>query len=265
MIGGIYTNYQNELKRQIELEKQIIDIKKELECLPDGKLICSKNGKYFKWFHSDGVVATYIPKSNRKYAELLAIKTYLSLKLEDLEKEKQALQKYAKQSPGEGKAQKLLEPSSGFKELLKPYFTPISEELILWANEPYERNQRHPEQLSLTAVSGNRVRSKSELLIDTSLYHHKIPFRYENQLKINNQIFYPDFTIRHPQNGKTYYWEHFGMMDDPSYARNAFSKMQFYSENGIIPDINLITTYETREHPLGMDLIEKIISHYFLE
>ena len=55
------------------------------------------------------------------------------------------------------------------------------------------------------------------------------------------------------------------MMDDPVYVKNAFAKMQFYAENGIIPDVNFITTYETKEHPLSMDVIEKLVSHYFLE
>ena len=265
MTGGIYTNYESKLNKQKELAQKIHSIKNELQHLPSGKLICSKNGKYFKWFHSDGTNITYIPKSERKYAESLALKTYLTLQLEDFQREQKALQTYAKRSPGGGKAQELISTSTEFRDLLKSYFTPISEELMLWAKEPYERNQRYPEQLTLVGVSGNHVRSKSELLIDTSLYHHKIPFRYENQLKINHQIFYPDFTIRHPQNGKTYYWEHFGMMDDPVYVKNAFAKMQFYAENGIIPDVNFITTYETKEHPLSMDVIEKLVSHYFLE
>ena len=76
--------------------------------------------------------------------------------------------------------------------------------------------------------------------------------------------FYPDFTIRHPKTGEIIYWEHFGLMDDPSYYQKTFSKLQLYASYGIIPSINLITTYETQEHPLSADIVEKIVKHYFL-
>ena len=40
--------------------------------------------------------------------------------------------------------------------------------------------------------------------------------------------------------------------------------MKIYCENGIIPSINLITTYETNDHPLNIDYIESIIKMYYL-
>lgn len=42
------------------------------------------------------------------------------------------------------------------------------------------------------------------------------------------------------------------------------SKIQKYASCGIVPGIHLITTYETKEHPLSTEIIEKIIKHYFL-
>jgi len=54
-------------------------------------------------------------------------------------------------------------------------------------------------------------------------------------------------------------------MDDPLYASKVFSKMQLYTSNGIVPSIHLITTFETQEHPLNPDLIQKIIQNYFLD
>lgn len=83
-------------------------------------------------------------------------------------------------------------------------------------------------------------------------------------LQLGDSIVYPDFTIKHIATGDIYYWEHFGMMDNTKYAQNACSKLQLYTSNGIIPTIHLITTYETKEHPLSSEDIEKIIEHYFL-
>ena len=96
------------------------------------------------------------------------------------------------------------------------------------------------------------------------LYKNNIPFRYEDKLLLDGIEVYPDFTVRHPVTGKITYWEHFGLMDDDVYRKNACSKIQLYCDNGIIPSVNLITTYETKQHPLDIDHVEAIIKEYFL-
>ena len=131
-------------------------------------------------------------------------------------------------------------------------------------NSPYQRNMKYPEQLNHKTSSGNRVRSKSEAMIDMFLHTNRIPFRYECALELGEITIYPDFTIRHPETGEVYYWEHFGLMDDPDYRKKAISKIQLYTAHGIIPSINLITTFETKEHPLNSELIQSIISYHFL-
>ncbi len=107
------------------------------------------------------------------------------------------------------------------------------------------------------------VRSKSEALIHMYLFKNRIPFRYECELHLGNQIVYPDFTIRHPKTGKLYYWEHFGLMDDRNYAKKTCKKLYDYSTHGIIPMIQLITTYETKENPLTVETVEEVLAHYF--
>lgn len=129
---------------------------------------------------------------------------------------------------------------------------------------PYETNPTHPEQLICKSISGNNVRSKSEAMIDMYLYLNKIPCRYEAALELGDTVIYPDFTICHPQTMEIFYWEHFGLMDNPSYSKNAYSKLQLYTSHGIIPSIQLITTYETKDNPLDIELVEKFITHYFL-
>ena len=97
------------------------------------------------------------------------------------------------------------------------------------------------------------------------LFVNKIPFRYECELQLGEIFIYPDFTIRHPKTGEIYYWEHFGRMDDSKYNKNVPSKLQLYISNGIIPSIQLITTYETIENPLSSEKVESLIREYFLE
>ncbi len=196
-------------------------------------------------------------------AKQLARKKYLTYKLEDLEQEKRALEFYLKHRSPTGKADKLLTEPSEYQNLLSTQFTPASTELSNWMKSPYEHNSSHLEHLIYKSTSGNMVRSKSEMMIDMLLHQYQIPYRYECALSLGNALLYPDFTIRHPATGAYYYWEHFGLMEQPSYASNAFSKLKLYAENGILPGIHLITTYETLEHPLSMEMVEKIIEYYF--
>lgn len=256
--GGIITIHERILSEQKRIDKQIDSIKSQLKKLPPGKLICSHSGKYSKWFQSNGHIKTYIPKGNRELAEKLAIKKYLSLQLEDLENEKCATQFYLRHSFLHGKAAQLLTKESEYKNLLSSYFSPLSEELSNWANEPYEHNPLYPEQLIHNSASGCVVRSKSESMIDMALYVRKIPFRYECILTLGETVFYPDFTIRHPKTGEVYYWEHFGLMDNLNYSQKVYNKLQHYAVYGIIPSIQLITTYETKERPLTIEKILKI-------
>ena len=118
--------------------------------------------------------------------------------------------------------------------------------------------------LAYKTSSGIMVRSKSETIIDMFLHTNRIPFRYECALHLDNIILHPDFTIRHPQTGEIYYWEHFGIMDDPSYAEKALKKLSTYEQNGIFPGEQLIITFETRKNPLNQKHILNLIEHYFL-
>ena len=252
-----------EVHRELENEIQILEHK--LKEYPDGKLVCTSTGKYHQWFQSDGHKKTYIPKKNRTLAQQLAEKKYISSLLSDLNSEKRAIEFYLRHHREDvGKVKKVLIEMPEYQELLAPNFIPKSQELREWVNEPYDKNIKNPENLIYKGAFGNMLRSKSEVIIDTFLHMYKIPFRYECQLNIGGKIIYPDFTIRHPKSGKIYYWEHFGLMDDIHYARSANAKMELYIGNGIIPSIHLITTYETKEHPLSSEMVNKIIQYYFL-
>ena len=212
-----------------QLEEQILSINSQLKELPKGNFFCTRNGKHYKWYQSDGHNQTYIPKKEHKLAEQLAVKKYLSLLLEDLIHEKKAIDFYLRHHNSEvGKAEQLLRNEPEYQRLLSAYFKLMSEELI-----------------------------------DMLLYTNKVPFRYECALQLGETIIYPDFTIRHPVSGEVYYWEHFGKMDNPDYCKNVSSKLQLYTSHGIIPSIQLITTYETKRNPLSAETIEKIIREYF--
>ena len=257
--------YQKMLAEQQKLSAKIQSIQNELEQLPEGSLITTRNGPYHKWYHLLDRSMVYIPKSRRSFAKQLARKKYLSLQLKNISNQKKAVDAYLKhRRPTFADADNFLITHEAFYNLLSDSYRPLSQELARWAAASYEKNTNHSEHLTHKTISGNLVRSKSEALIDTILHANKIPFRYECALILGDTKIFPDFTLRHPITGDIYYWEHFGMMDDPSYIKKAYSKLHLYTSNGIIPTIHLITTYETKDHPLTPDKIEKIIQEYFM-
>ena len=178
----------------------------------------------------------YIPKKQKHLAEQLALKKYLTLQLKNLQQEKVAIEFYLRHHDKDAEQKEIsFLTSPAYNELLSPFYQPITQELVEWSNSPYEKNDNYPEALRHKAVSGGYVRSKSEQMIDMVLYKNKIPFRYECALRFGETVFYPDFTIRHP-----------------------------YTSHGIIPTIQLITTYETKDYPLSIETVEEIVKHYFL-
>lgn len=91
-------------------------------------------------------------------------------------------------------------------------------------------------------LSGDMVISKSEVIIANILYQSGIPFEYEKLLIApDNTWMLPDFT--NEWQGKTYYWEHLGMLDLSDYAEDWQKKLALYEE--YFPG-QLITTEEAR-------------------
>ncbi len=255
-------NYLQNEKNKIQ--KQMNTINQQIANLPEGNLLCIRNGKYTKWMLSNGSSPIHIPKSNREYAQKLALRKYLSCQVEELTHKLKIIEKCIS-SYG-----KIIVKSSSFlenpyyHELISSYFSSYPGELNSWINADYEKNPSHPENLIHHCLDGTLVRSKSEVIIANALYTNKIPYRYECALYFDNLAIFPDFTICHPRTMAIVYWEHFGMMDNNSYADNAYNKLKIYGNKGIIPSINLITTFETKTSPINSEKINKLIHEHFL-
>ena len=256
------TLYERIVKENKRLKNKIEAIQKQLKSMPEGEIQCVRDGEFQRWYLKKSGKKIYISKKKRELAEKLAVKKYLSALLKSLKQEKTAIEFYLRHYKT-NQAEQFLEPTSPYYKLLLPFFNSTNEDFQKWMMDNYERNMKYPEQLIYKASSGNYVRSKSEMMIDMFLHMNKIPFRYECALQLGEIVMYPDFTIKHPVTGEIYYWEHFGMLDDPNYCRNTCLKLQTYTSNGIIPTVHLIMTFETKEHPLSLDMIEGIIEYYF--
>lgn len=84
---------------------------------------------------------------------------------------------------------------------------------------------------------GERVRSKSEILIANTLNDNNIPYRYECPVEVDiGKKLYPDYVVHNM-------W-----------------KFNEYKKAGLVLGINLFVTYETSAMPLGTGEIERLIS-----
>jgi len=108
------------------------------------------------------------------------------------------------------------------------------------------------------------VRSKSEVIIANMLNENGVPYEYEKELEINGIKKLPDFTINDAESGKTWYWEHCGMINNTAYQKYWEEKKAFYESNGIKEDKNLIVTYDDENGGIDSVKINKIIQEHFI-
>ena len=114
---------------------------------------------------------------------------------------------------------------------------------------------------------GDLVRSKSELVIADKLYARGVNYVYEKMLVLpDGRSRYPDFTISDDLTGTTYYWEHLGLLGDPSYRARWEHKKKEYQTAAILPyqddGGSGGTLIETQDDPgggLDANLIAQII------
>jgi len=251
-------------KNRDDLVSQIKTLQKKINALPSGNLICARSGPYTKWYLSNGHRPTYLSKKKRPRAEALALKKYYLFQKDELEKELKLVDSYLRRHDKiHVISAKMLEETSRYNELLKPNFLE-REDLPSWFNTTYSPSENHSENLIHKTFAGHKVRSKSEVIIANALFTNRVFYRYEFPFNDHSTIIYPDFTICHPQTKETFYWEHFGMMDNVEYRDRAYNKLKIYGNNDIIPSINLITTFETRTRPVDSEEIQRIIQTYFL-
>lgn len=246
-----------------DLQNTIKKLNKILTSLPDGELSIGHQNGSTKWFCYKNHQQLYIKKKDVSLAKKLAIKKYLSLKIESLEaKLKEATFQNKHSMAAEEKIAKLLNDSA-YLELLSDYLSSTTLDNQHWMNADYPKNTNHPENLVHQTIGGLLVRSKSESMIAVALSENNIPYRYENLLELNGITLAPDFTILHPVSGRIYYWEHFGLLDNDFYCNNLIQKIRSYADANIILGENLIITYETQASPLNFHTINNIIKQYF--
>lgn len=126
------------------------------------------------------------------------------------------------------------------------------------------------ERLMHVTSKGDAVRSKSEVIIADKLSRFGLAYQYEQPLQLAGTTKYPDFTIEDDDAGVTYYWEHCGMLMDPTYAERWEKKKAWYRAQGILPHTEgggkkgtLIVTEDDERGGFNSAAIDKLIKQVF--
>lgn len=112
----------------------------------------------------------------------------------------------------------------------------------------------YPEKLIHRTTTGELVRSKSEVIVANVLTELGLDYKYEEPLEIAPHNFrLPDFTIYYK--GKTFYWEHLGMLNVESYRKEWEQKEKWYNDNKLVKQ--LITSQDGSDGSIDSLTIQK--------
>ena len=253
-------------ERKLFLENIISNKKEEISKAPKGIVNVARAGQRVQFYYkndSKDKKRKYLRKSEISFVKAICQREYDEKVLELAEKEAARL----RQLLALHEAGICEDIYAKIKEERKRYISPIAisdeEYVSQWLDTEYSSKGIAEDYPEYYTDNGERVRSKSEILIANALKKHGIPYRYEAPLNVKGfGIIYPDFTVLNVRTRKEYFWEHLGKMDDPAYAEGALQRIELYEKNSIFPGDKLILSHETLMRPLNTSNVEKMIALY---
>ena len=268
-------------KRLAELQNLLFTKKKSYEKAPQGRIRISQNGghpEYYLVTERGSLRGKYLPHSQKTLARQLAQKDYDARLIKLLQKEISTLQNYMKQTSN-GRAIPELYDSlcPARRSLITPAILTNEQYAARWQDVSWTGRPFASDAPYICTARGERVRSKSEVIIADTLFRYNIPYRYEFPITLKRSnsddirrdlgrsiTLYPDFLCLNTRTRTEFYWEHFGLMDSTEYSNNAAGKLRLYTENGILAGRNLIITMETQTEPPSIKALEKLIEEFLL-
>lgn len=248
----------------------IIEKRKSLANAPVGRLRVAMHGKQWHCYHvspssdSNGV---YIPKEKIKFIKRLAQKDYDGALLKELERQLSLIEKFM-QEYAKCDALKVFERlHKNRRQFVLPVQFSDEQYAVRWLALPYKGKSFREGEPEFLTSRGERVRSKSEMIIADILAKNNIPYKYEHPLQMKAAggkliPVYPDFTCVNLRTRQEFLWEHLGRMDDSDYSMKTVMKLRTYSKNDFIPGKNLILTMECDGIPLDRKEVETLVKTF---
>lgn len=254
--------------KKAAIERNIEMLARRIKRAPAGSLCVSKKWNHYQYYQKESSAhthGTYIPRKDHATAVRLAQKGYDLKLLEALEAQLKAIDQFLKHYEPDAPRkvyEKLSEPR---KQLVSKGFLTDEEYVRQWLSVPYDKFGFAEDDPEYYTAKGERVRSKSEILIADALYRHNIPYRYEYPVYHDGVLIaVPDFNCLNVRLRQEHYWEHLGKMGDQNYADRNVTKFEKYVLADDFDMTKLILTFETEKHPLNTKVIEEIIRTYLL-
>lgn len=250
------------------LEKIIRETSARLKDAPNGTLRLSKSHKQLQYYQctKEKKSGFYINKSNIDMARQLAQKTYDEKVLKLAQKRLLQIHKITKDYKENEIEEIFLKERVERQKLIEPVELTWKQKVKEWKAKEYKGKGFRDDAPMILTERGERVRSKTEKIMADYFFRNGIEYKYECPLYLNGHgTIYPDFTFLSPKTGEEIYWEHNGMVDDPTYSRNMVKKIHAYENNGIFSGERLILTFETEQTVLNTSKIEQLTKRYLMD
>ena len=256
------------LARKEFLEELLKRVERKLASAPEGTLRIARKKQHADFYHrlsTSDKCGIYIRRNDNDLAAKLAQKGYDLQLVYAIQNELAAIEAYLAAEPEVLPENVFGQLSSERQAMVIPVLETDEMFVERWLSEPFEGLGFPDEEALFVTDRGERVRSKSELIIANQLAKEGIPYKYECPLYLNGMgTVHPDFTVLNIRLRRIFYWEHKGRMGDPDYVERALRKERAYIRNGIFPGEQLIITSETSECPLDIREVKALIQHHLL-
>ncbi len=255
-------------ERIIELTGLLKIKEKDLCKAPEGTIrIVSRDGllQYYQRINPSDTRGVYLKREQDDIATALVQKDYDTKLASEIKKEIKALKVFLRDYHPE----RISDIYKTLHNFRKPLVCPVmlldEDYIARWMSVEYPKKSFEENAPDFFTAKGERVRSKSEIMIADALNRHNIPYRYEYPIHLAGAgVVHPDFLCLNVRERKEVLWEHNGMMSDTDYSENAIKRIGKYTLAGFHPGKNLILTFESSSCPLSSRIIDSNINCYLL-
>lgn len=146
-----------------------------------------------------------------------------------------------------------LQPKAIRRIILTADYDSVVMDKNFFDNLKNDANPNHRENKTCF-YNGTYYRSAAEAEIARFYDEQQIPFKYEPEIWLKGLIFpvYPDFVIYIKELDLCKIHEHFGMRNSSSYNRSTATKYINYTNAGLLPQVDVIFTYNPENMPFDI-------------
>jgi hypothetical protein len=242
----------------------ISQIEKKIKTFPEGGLSIKRiSNKVYFYLNGTAEGERLLKADEKQLIADLVQKRYLKKVLKASKKEADALRRFEKNYPSLAAEDIYDQLSKDMKKYAKRIGLADEQYVRKWENKSYTPKPFKDGYPVYLTMKGERVRSKSEVIIADRLYANGIPYKYECPLIIGSEVIRPDFSILRVSDRKVVYLEHCGKADDPEYQEEMVPRINKYILAGIYEGEKLFLTFEADGTPLDVRVLDVMINRHF--